>query len=121
AAAHHGRPVPVITPSALAQLVRSEWPGNVRELRNELDRAIALSTPGAPIGPELLSSRLARIPDGTPEALPVALDTPDSLREAHAAFETRYVGEVLRRHQGNVSRAARTLEISRVALQKKMK
>ena len=121
AAAHHGRPVPVLTPPALEQLVRSEWPGNVRELRNELDRAIALSTPGAPIGPELLSSRLARVPDRTPEAPPVALDTPDSLREARAAFETRYVGEVLRRHQGNVSRAARTLGVSRVALQKKMK
>jgi len=43
------------------------------------------------------------------------------LRRARAAFEARYVAEVLRQHGGNVSRAAEALGLSRVMLQKKMK
>jgi DNA-binding NtrC family response regulator len=44
-----------------------------------------------------------------------------SLPEARAVFEAQYISEVLHRHDGNVSRAAAALGVSRVALQKKMK
>jgi len=45
----------------------------------------------------------------------------EPLRPARAAFETHYIAAALRRHGGNVSQTARTLGISRVMLQKKMK
>jgi two-component system nitrogen regulation response regulator NtrX len=44
-----------------------------------------------------------------------------SLREARAAFEARYIGDVLRRCGGNVSRAAEVLGMSRVSLHRKVK
>jgi DNA-binding NtrC family response regulator len=44
-----------------------------------------------------------------------------SLQRARAAFEARYITEALRRHGGNVTRAAQALGLSRVALHRKMK
>jgi Nif-specific regulatory protein len=121
AAGRHGKPVPALRRAALDLLVRFEWPGNVRELRNEVDRAVALTPSGEAIAPEVLSGKLAgRTAEAASAAAPRAAE-PLPLREARTAFEVRYVGDVLRRHRGNVSQAARTLGISRVALQKKMK
>jgi two-component system nitrogen regulation response regulator NtrX len=43
------------------------------------------------------------------------------LRRARAAFEADFIAKVLQEHQGNVSRAAVALGLSRASLQKKMK
>ncbi|MCC4588274.1 sigma-54 dependent transcriptional regulator [Xanthomonas sp. NCPPB 1067] len=39
----HGRPIPLLTPSALDALDQYGFPGNVRELENILERALALA------------------------------------------------------------------------------
>ncbi len=39
----HGRPIPLLSPSALEALDRYGFPGNVRELENILERALALA------------------------------------------------------------------------------
>ena len=44
-----------------------------------------------------------------------------SLREARTDFEARYISEVLAENDGNISRAALALGISRVALHQKMR
>jgi DNA-binding protein Fis len=44
-----------------------------------------------------------------------------SLRHVRATVEASYIGQVMREHGGNVSRAARALGLSRPALQKKIK
>ncbi|HTQ26459.1 MAG TPA: sigma 54-interacting transcriptional regulator [Candidatus Binataceae bacterium] len=62
-------------------------------------------------------------------AAPAPAETPDSaeedvkgpLRRARAAFEADYIARVLDQHNGNVSRAAVALGLSRASLQKKMK
>ena len=43
------------------------------------------------------------------------------LRRARELFERDYVAQVLAQHGGNASRAAKTLGISRVMLQKKIR
>ncbi len=43
------------------------------------------------------------------------------LREPRAAFEERYIEDVLRAHGGNVSRAAATLGLSRAMLHKRLR
>ena len=48
-------------------------------------------------------------------------DARGPLRRARAAFEADYIAKVLDHHQGNVSRAAQALGLSRASLQKKMK
>jgi transcriptional regulator with PAS, ATPase and Fis domain len=104
-----------------------DWPGNIRELQNEIERAVVLVADGEMIGPEHLSEKLqgpgrARQPssttvrDGTGPA-----GERSSLREAKTAFEAQHVATVFREEGNNVTRTARALGISRVALQKKMK
>ncbi|HUN57395.1 MAG TPA: sigma 54-interacting transcriptional regulator [Candidatus Binataceae bacterium] len=148
-------------PAALAMLERYEWPGNVRELQNEIERAVALTPPGATIRSESLSPRIrtdahsgpvskpapavapspptaptptsgTAIPSvGSGSALPPLPGSPASsaspsnengdLRFARADFEARHITKVLSNHQGNVSRAAKALGISRISLQRKLK
>ena len=134
AAERHHKRVPGIERDALALLMRFDWPGNVRELENEVERAVALARDGETIGLAHLSPKLgADTADEGPRA--GAVDAPAEaeaaaggqnrasgpLRRARAAFEARYIAEVLRQQGGNVSRTAQALGLSRVMLQKKMK
>src|SRR5262245_17708548 len=89
------------SPAALRKLEAHRWPGNVREFFNVVQRAVVLSE-GAQISPaqiEVLDTPADR--DG-----PIA--TFRSARSsAVAAFEKRYVEQLLAHHNGNVTRAAR--------------
>ncbi len=125
AAERHRKRVPGIEPAALECLVRFDWPGNVRDLRNEIERAVALARDGEAIAPAHLSARLltpAEVSaDGVAFAAALCGAEGTSLLRARAAFEARYISEVLRQQSGNVSRAAKALGLSRVMLQRKMK
>jgi transcriptional regulator with PAS, ATPase and Fis domain len=105
------------SPRALAVLAAYAWPGNVRELQNEIERAVALTPDGGVIDVADLSPRLLR-PAAPAAPLP---PTELPLRTARDLFEREYVAQVLARHGGNASRAAKTLGISRVMLQKKIR
>jgi transcriptional regulator with GAF, ATPase, and Fis domain len=102
AAARHARAEVRLQPAALALLVRFDWPGNVRELRNEIERAVALAAAGEPIGPELLSPKVAGIAADAPGPLIESAEELQPLRAARTAFETRHLTLALRRHGGNV-------------------
>jgi Nif-specific regulatory protein len=124
-----------IEPAAIELLVKFDWPGNVRQLRNEIERAVALAHDGDTVGPNHLSAglrgaperpgiaRMAAAPPSAPAAVEAgeAVGSPRPLREARAEFEAKYIADVLRRCQLNVSRTAQVLGISRPALQEKMK
>lgn len=82
------------TPGARAALLEEPWSGNAAELRERIRNALQLCQDGAV----------------SAEALALAADDAEqvpSFREAKRAFETRYVVGLLRRCQGNISRAAR--------------
>ena len=81
------------TSDARNALVAESWSGNVRELAERIRQAIRLSGDGS------ISA----------EALLLAADAEEvpSFKEAKRAFETRYVVGLLRRCDGNISRAAR--------------
>jgi two-component system, NtrC family, response regulator len=87
------------SPEALDAIVRCRWPGNVRELENAIHRA-AILTRGRFIEPTDLNIA----PEAT-ERL--------SLREARNRVERQVVVEALTRTNGNISRAAIELGISR--------
>jgi DNA-binding NtrC family response regulator len=110
------RPLEGIDADALAILEGYPWPGNVRELQNVIERACVLAD-----GPTL---RVRDLPDhvrGRARATappPPGQDLP--LREAREAwlrsFTEQYLTELLRRHGGNVSQAAKTAGVDRKTL-----
>jgi hydrogenase-4 transcriptional activator len=117
-----------ISPEAMDLLMVYDWPGNVRQLLNEIQRVAARAEAGTNITPDQLSPELQRTssplstPGGTASlssfafALPEDLTLPDAVEE----LERRMIAEALRKHSGNISRAARTLGITRRGLQLKL-
>ncbi|MGE3188613.1 MAG: sigma-54 interaction domain-containing protein [Vicinamibacterales bacterium] len=94
-----GRPPATLAPDAAAQLVQYDWPGNVRQLRNVLERASILCEEGV-IDASALSLMPAAEPIGT------------NLE----ALERQTIARVMHDAQGNKSRAARQLGITRAQL-----
>jgi two-component system NtrC family response regulator len=93
------------TKEAIRAIETYPWPGNVRELSNKIRRAVAM-TDGAYITPEDLD-----LPwDGTQASRTL------SLREARDRLEAEMVAQALARHDGNLSRVAEELKISRPTL-----
>jgi transcriptional regulator with GAF, ATPase, and Fis domain len=134
AAARQRKRIQGIDPEARELLTNAEWPGNVRQLQNEIERAVAFARDGDTISVDLLSPELVESSDRHAAVVdeqvanfspvmpssPVALQS-ISLEEATAAFERDFIAERLLQHNYNVSRAAASLKISRVTMQKKMK
>src|SRR6185295_11909992 len=53
------KPEVTLSSATLEVFARYHWPGNVRQLFNEIQRAVALTTPGGTIEPEHLSPELS--------------------------------------------------------------
>jgi transcriptional regulator with PAS, ATPase and Fis domain len=103
-----------ISPQALACLSMFPFPGNVRELQNEMERAVAMAPEGKFIELEHLSDKLRQA------ACTKRPDIQGSLKEMVEGLEKSVVLEALRRHQGNKTRVAEELGLSRFGLMKKM-
>jgi transcriptional regulator with GAF, ATPase, and Fis domain len=95
-------------------LLQHDWPGNVRELRNLLERAAYMSAAAG--SRELL---LPSLPTGGGDAAEdyFRFSLAESYREARSRvedeFERRYVTWLLARHGGNLSAAARAVQMDR--------
>jgi DNA-binding NtrC family response regulator len=125
--AKFGRKDIQITPQAVDMLMVSDWPGNVRQLCNEIQRTVARAEDGAIITPEQLSPELKRTSSPTtPSAASIAsmptmnVQTTGTLAEALAEVERKMIADALRRHNGNISRAARELGLTRRGLYLKL-
>ena len=130
--AKFGRKDIQITPQAVDLLMVSDWPGNVRQLCNEIQRTVARAEDGTIITPEHLSPELKRTSSPTtPSAAAAAsiASLPSSnlqtagtgtLADALAEVERRMISDALRRHNGNISRAARELGLTRRGLYLKL-
>jgi transcriptional regulator with PAS, ATPase and Fis domain len=143
ASERHHKSLRGFDPSAIDLLSSFNWPGNVRELQNEIERVVALAADGETITIDHLSPglRLAEVSGDAIAATRAAVTSGErdttaspkqtsserntlaatSLQHAKAAFEARFISQVLGEHGSNVSHAAIALGVSRVALQKKMK
>jgi len=125
-AARHGHAPKLLDEGALAHLSRQPWPGNVRELRNVLERAAVLA-PGEVVRAEDLAlpgaAGPARAAPGEPAGFDPSSPRPfaEAKREAVERFERAYLGQALRAHGGNVSRAAAALGMARQSLQQKIR
>ena len=108
-----------LTESARGALMAHDWPGNVRELRNVLERALALGAdPGmlvAPLGTEGSASR-AQL--GSAIEFEPGLSFRDTKEKWNEVFERRYLGWLIKRADGNISKAARDADMDRKYLHK---
>lgn len=114
-----------LTPEAARALSAHTWPGNVRELRNAMERAAIFCR--GPVRAEDLPAEI-RSADASTLATPPAVvesaleaDFQAAKRAAIDGFERRFLSAALRRHQGNVTRAAREAGMHRQNLQKKLR
>ena len=111
-----------IEPEAMAVLERYRWPGNVRELQNVVERACALAEGNRITSGDLpeyvLGGEAAlRAPDQvTAAAMPEAradLTLGEAKERWMAVLEASYLRQVLARHDGNISAAAKAAGIDR--------
>jgi DNA-binding NtrC family response regulator len=114
-----GQPGAVAPPHLVDYMTRLDWPGNVRELRNAVERAVLMQDA------ELWQG----ITSGTDDDGPAHTASPStgyqfdeslSFRVAKervmAHWERWFVEELVRRHAGNLSRAARAARMDRTHL-----
>jgi DNA-binding NtrC family response regulator len=97
----------------LDTLRRHGWPGNVRELRNVLERAWALSGPGATFRTLKLWVEAGPAAASFGEVVDTSLAFKDAKERWNDHFERRYVAGVWSAHAGNISRAAEQAGLSR--------
>jgi DNA-binding NtrC family response regulator len=106
-AGRYGKTLTGIDREAMQSMREYAWPGNVRELEHVLERAILMAH-GAQIRPEDLGLRGR--PDGVARLEEMTLDD----------AERFLIQKSLARYQGNVSRAAEALGLSRSALYRRL-
>jgi transcriptional regulator with GAF, ATPase, and Fis domain len=114
-----GKGEPGLSRDARDALLAHGWPGNIRELQNAIERALILSdgdlVTAAHLG--LAVRRREEEPAAGPPAAPPPGGAPQSLPQ----WERHMVVEALRRADGNKSRAARMLGLTRSQLYTRLK
>jgi two-component system NtrC family response regulator len=93
------------TAEALASMQSHEWPGNVRELENRVKRAIIMAE-----GRRLTSADLELNASSGDRYRAV------SLKEAREELERELIRRTLNKHNGNMTRTAAELQVSRPTL-----
>ncbi len=117
-AAQTGRLPRGVTTRALSVLRDYHWPGNIREVEHEMLRLVHVCPDGQAIESSLLSPGIASPAADEPQP---ELDAATLSLDAHLQrLEDRLIREALRRSEGNRSRAAKLLGVSRNGLALKM-
>jgi len=110
AATHSGRTPAGLSRSAMNALCAYDWPGNVRELEAEMQRAALFVDDG----------ELASIAHLSP-AIAGASERPAALQDVSADAQRQAIEQALASHDGNATRAAQALDISRATLYRRMR
>lgn len=105
-----GSSVAVITDEVMNTLQNYPWPGNIRELRNILERALLLTPHGAILRQALFSSLTQHGPL-----------RPPSNRSTVQEVEDAHIKTVLAQMGGNIDKAAKSLNISRATLYRRLR
>jgi Nif-specific regulatory protein len=98
----------LLSKTAMEKIMVYDWPGNVRELRNAIERAVVMGN-----GREILPEDL---PIPNERSVEPTLEVGISLKEAEDRFKKEFITLNLKHHQGNRSKAAKTMRIQRTYL-----
>jgi transcriptional regulator with GAF, ATPase, and Fis domain len=109
----------VLSEATRMALMAHDWPGNVRELRNVIERALALGAdPGmlvAPLGGD--TAPKSPQPRNSTEFEP-GVSFRETKEKWNELFERRYLTWLIKRAEGNISKAARDADMDRKYLHK---
>jgi two-component system response regulator AtoC len=112
----NGKRVAAISDEAMELLCAYSWPGNIRELENTIEQALVLSNQSMLTPDDLPLAVRQNTPSGPArnrlDGEPFHFSDTPSLEEV----KKRYVLHVLSHAQGNISRAAKMLNIDRRSL-----
>ncbi len=111
--------IPGFSTAVIRRLEAFSWPGNVRQLRREVERLVALTPDGEAIPEDHLSPELTATAgeEGRPSAV---ADMTTTLPDRVAALEMEMIRAAIETSDGNRTRAAERLGITRQGLYKKM-
>ena len=126
-----GKKVERVDEGALEILTGYARPGNIRELENVMERSVLFADGPLVTVAQLPETLRERVPGAATPVAPVgalgAMAAPsgasmkDIVRQAQAELEKTLISRALEETNGNVTRAAKRLQISRKSLQVKMK
>ncbi|MDO1449100.1 sigma-54 dependent transcriptional regulator [Rhodocytophaga aerolata] len=106
----YNKPVPQFEEATIKKLKQYSWHGNVRELQHAVERAV------------IMAERSVLRPDDFVfthfEATPEVVSAGDALRLDE--MEKNTILRVIEKHQGNITKAARELGITRTALYRRL-
>ena len=121
------RPEVTLSSEALDAFSQYWWPGNVRQLKNEIQRAVAMSSPGGTIeaphlSPEITATRLPTTSSSTSASTsPRPPRAATNLAMAIEEVERELIQAALNGSSGNISQAARVLGLTRRGLYLKLR
>jgi len=104
------KPTMEFEPAALQKLRMYNYPGNVRELQYTIERAVIMADDHVMRADDLIFSILENPADSTPDNDNVPL----SIMEKNAILK------VIEKHNGNITRAAKELGLTRTALYRRL-
>jgi DNA-binding NtrC family response regulator len=107
----YNRPVEGISNEAMSLLMNYRWPGNVRELRYSVERAVILAD-----GDELGIRDFISLADSAPRSDHPSTPGGQTLDE----IEKSTIEQAIRENHGNISRAAKSLGLTRASLYRRI-
>ncbi len=117
----YGRPPKTLAPTALEALKSYRWPGNVRELQNLIERIFIMSPndviDSATVAQFLSPSGATAAPEGGGDAT----DRNKTLKDALTDYERNFIIQRLKEHNYHIAEAAKSLQLERSHLYKKIK
>ena len=116
-------PIESITREAIQKLRGHDWPGNVRELQSTVLRALAVA-PGPHLEAADLQIPKTSLPLSAPrDALPrdFRASAGEGFQEMMAAYARAVITAALAETEGNISKAARLLQLQRSSMDYRMK
>ncbi len=104
------KPVMEFDSRAMEKLLHYHYPGNIRELQYTIERAVIMSDGNVLQANDLIFSPI--------ESTPVVKEEPDELKLS--AVEKNTILRVIEKHNGNITKAARELGLTRTALYRRL-
>jgi Nif-specific regulatory protein len=114
----------VFSAQVLEEFMKHDWPGNISELKRSIEKAVLYNPKSHVINS--IASTVIPIINKNASGLKVLSDIPHAnnyevpLKDRVALIEREMILSEIKRHNGNKSKAAKAMGMSREALRKKL-